>query len=744
MKHIFLFLFILSSLVCVSQTSKDYADLVDVFWGVDKTSPSRPDQEAENLPRLDKTWYNVREINGATHPGATLPFGMVSCNVSSLSEYIKGYPSGYNGNDFLGLSHFHQTGTGTIRWYYNYILFTPQSGDLILNKTVQKIESEEGVPGWYSCRLNTGIEVETTVAQKSAMHSFTFPKGQQKHLVIDVCHYLKALDTARVVPNQFPEAINIECLSANSASGYVMMGGFPIWFYLELDTSADKYDVYVKNKIHAEKTFKTEDHINNTGFRFSFNESSSDRILSKIGFSFKSLEQAKENLGKDLPEWDLNQYKADAKAQWNEQFTKIKVEDSDAKTISLFYSAIYKALQKPGFCEAENPYWESDNYWVDFSTFWDVYSTHIPFVFTFYPEQGGKIVQFYKEAVKQFKCYPPAYVMKGGLPWVYSKQASALGSLIFADAINRDLKVENKEEMLELMLAELNTERGKLFQKNIPLAPSRTHNIDYSYASYCTAVVASELNKHALADSMLKLSANWFHMYDEKGILIDDRHVTETADYPKQYFNFYEGNKWNYSFKVWHDMQGLIDLHGGDEAFVNHMDWYFNFIENTSTYQFQGLNNEVDYTTPYTYLYAGRPDRTQQIIRVALEYRFNEGRGGLPGNDDSGAMSTWYAWNCMGLFPMTGQDIFLIGSPKFDKVSFSIRGNEFEVVTKNNSRNNVFIQSVTLNGKKYDKTYLSFEEVANGGTLVVKMGAQPSDWGQSQRPPSYCKKFNQN
>jgi len=710
---------------------------VNVFLGVDNKDIADKAQVAENLPRIDTSWYDVRELYGATHPGAALPFGMVSCNASGMSEYKKGHPSGYNGKDFIGLSHFHHSGTGTIRWYYNYVLFTPKTGELKLHNEPQGIDHEKGSPGWYSCSLNSGINVETTVSEKSAMHRFTFPEKHEKHLVIDVCHYLKALDTLRVLPEKFPESVEIELLSGNSACGRVVMDGFPIWFFIRLNVFPDSCTIYTNNKTSTHKNFLSEKHVQNTGFCFSFDGSSPDMILSKIGFSFKSAEQAKRNLYKDFPDWDFKSYRQQADEKWTVFLSKIKVEDDDPRAVSMFYSALYKALLKPAYLPSENPFGDLPNYWSDFATFWDVYSTQLPLVFTFYPEYGEKIIRFYRDAYREYTCYPPALLMKKGIPWVFSKQASALGSTLFADAYAKKLNPGNWEDILNIMVAEMNSERGELFRENVPLTPSRTHNVDYSYAAFCASSLARNLDKQALADSLLRMSANWKSMYDRDGILIDNRNLTEAEGYLKQHFNFYEGNKWNYSFKLWHDMQGLIDLQGGDSVFLDNLDWYFNLKNNNTLYQFQGMNNEVDYMTPYAYLYAGRPDRTQQIIRVALAYRFRNRRGGLPGNDDSGAMSSWYAWNCIGLCPVAGQDIYLIGSPVFDRVSFSPRGNKFQVITRNSSVNNIYVQSVMLNGENHDKPYIIFEDLEKGGELIFEMGDEPSEWGSLQRPPSY-------
>ncbi len=715
----------------------NYAKKVNVFLATETKTPVPNIQLEENLPRFDTTWFDVRELNGATHPGATQPFGMVSCSPSSMVNYKKGYPSGYNGNEFLGLSHFHQSGTGTIRWYYNYILFTPQTGDWNSEKIPQKIIDQQASPGWYSCKLKSGIEVETTVAKKSAMHQYTFPSDGKKHLLIDVCHYLVALDSARVQPNNFPENISIKINDNKSASGYVLMDGLPIWFVIQLDTKATVSSIFSNNSLLSEKNFVSKNNIKNTGILFYFDEGKQNQVKARIGFSFKSLEQANTNLQNDFSDWDFEKYKTKASSNWNNLLSTILVEDSNTDEVNLFYSSMYKALLKPAFLEAENPFWKSDNYWTDFATFWDIYSTQLPFVFTFFPEYGEKITQFYFDLSRQFGGFQPAYLMKKTQPWVFSKQASALGGSIFSDALNKELITENKNEILAQMVAELHNERGVLFQKEIPLAPSRTHNVDYSYAAFCTSQFARKLGKAELADSLLQMTDYWKPMFDENGILIDNREVNTTEDYPKQWFNFYEGNKWNYTFKVYHDMKALMELQGGEKQFLQNLDWYFNLSTNDTENQFQGLNNEVDYTVPYCYLYAGRPDRTQQIIRVALEYRFHNTAGGYPGNEDSGAMSSWYCWNSMGLFPISGQDIFLIGSPLFEKVSFAVHGNEFSIITKNNSKNNIYIQSATLNGEPYNKAYLHFKDLEKGGEIVFEMGDKPSEWGAKNRPPSY-------
>ncbi len=560
---------------CAKQVP-DKAKHVNSFWGVEQTHISDKVQIAENLPRIDTMWYEKKPTIGGTNPGATLPFGMVSCVSSYGEQVVRNYPAGYNGKEFIGLSHFQQSGTGTIRWYYNYLLFTPTVGDLSYQKKPEKIISEDAAPGWYSCMLESGINAETVVAEKSAMHRFSFPDDGEKHLVIDVCHFLEDKDTTQIVPEQFPESVSVETITANSASGKIVMDGFPIWFYIELDTPADQHAVFIENKSDGLKEYASANHTKNTGVFFSFESNKTNTIHSKIGFSFNNAEQAKANLHQDFADWNFENYKLQADQLWDKQLSKIRVEDDNENAVDLFYTAMAKAITKPSLCKGENPFNGRTDFMYDFSTFWDVYATQIPFIFTFYPEIGEKIMRFYKEQYHKFSCYPPALFMKKGMSWLFSKQASALGAQLFSDAYYKKLDVGDWNEILEIMIAEMNNERGEMYQQGIPLAPCRTHNIDYSYSAFCTSQLAKELGKNDTAESYFKMSSLWKPMYDEDGVLIFDRNLVETKKYPMQKWTYYEGNEWNYSYKIWHDMQGHIDMQGGEEKFCENLDWYFN------------------------------------------------------------------------------------------------------------------------------------------------------------------------
>jgi putative alpha-1,2-mannosidase len=240
---------------------------------------------------------------------------------------------------------------------------------------------------------------------------------------------------------------------------------------------------------------------------------------------------------------------------------------------------------------------------------------------------------------------------------------------------------------------------------------------------------------------MMTLSTRWRKAYDPRtGRLIE-------AEY-------YEGGLWNYSFRLLHDMAGRIALYPTEADFVADLDRFFGYGQPPVTQpiipgdretmrrghalnRFEGYNNEPDIETPCGYLYAGRHDRAAEVVRAGMRYMYTTGHGGLPGNNDSGGLTSCYVWNAVGLFPVTGQPVYLIGSPIFDTVSLQLTDRTFTVEARNNPRENIYVQSATLNGRALDRAYLSVDEVQSGGTLVLEMGSNPSDWARAQRPPSY-------
>jgi putative alpha-1,2-mannosidase len=279
-----------------------------------------------------------------------------------------------------------------------------------------------------------------------------------------------------------------------------------------------------------------------------------------------------------------------------------------------------------------------------------------------------------------------------------------------------------------------------------------THTLDLAYAHHCTARVARALNDRKLADDLEERSRQWVNAFDPRtGLLLDSE--------------FYEGGKWNYSFRLVHDMAARIALAGGDDAFIGMLDSFFGYgadpviqpgrspkpDEMAAGYalnRFEGLNNEPDMEAPWAYHWAGLPDRTARVVHSALTWQFGTGPGGLPGNDDSGGLSSWYVWASLGLFPVAGQNLFLVNAPAFERGVLRVGDEEFVIETSGHRETPIgtdgidrdppaqYVQSATLNGKPLDATHLSAAAVHRGGRLHLQLGPEPSAWGRNIRPPS--------
>jgi putative alpha-1,2-mannosidase len=251
-------------------------------------------------------------------------------------------------------------------------------------------------------------------------------------------------------------------------------------------------------------------------------------------------------------------------------------------------------------------------------------------------------------------------------------------------------------------------------------------------------IPASELEK--IGARMTKRAALWRRYYDETtGLLVDSE--------------YYEGTKWNYSFRLLHDMQGRVELAGGSERFVALLDRFFGYgaepvvrafdpaDETTRAalydcHRFCGYNNEPDIEAPYAYLWAGRHDRTAQVVRSVLRHNFTVGRGGLPGNDDSGGLSSAFVWNALGLFPVTGQPIVLIGSPCFREASMRVGEETLTISAPGAGDEAIYVRAATLNGVSLNRAWLTVDELTAGGELTFEMSATPTDFG-AEVPPSY-------
>ena len=428
---------------------------------------------------------------------------------------------------------------------------------------------------------------------------------------------------------------------------------------------------------------------------------------------------------------DLDGVARKAAEDWEEVLSKIEVEGGTDAQKEVFETALYHSCIKPADFRDENPFSrEPGPFFLDLSTLWDLYKTQLPLMMTLWPERGADFVEFLCEVAQREGVFPISYLMDN-TPDRFTKQASGLCHAILEDARVRGIEAD-WDRVLSLLWRTSQSGKGRKSRfgeyARTGVVDPLSHTLDLSYAHFCMARMARGVGHQLIHDRATDQSKHWVNAFDDQtGLLREDS-------------TYYEGENWNYSFRFLHDMKGRIRLARGERRFVALLDRFFGFDEpehGERLFRFEGLNNEPDMEAPYAYLYAGRHDRTAQVVRRVMDCQFTTGPGGLPGNDDSGGLSSWLVWSATGLFPVCGQPVMLIGSPLFDRATWHLPGGDFSIVAEGNGPRRFQVRSAFLNGKPLDRCWLKMEEFLGGGELRLEMDEECHGFAADSRPPSY-------
>ncbi len=673
---------------------KDFCKYVDVFYGNGET-----DHFAEE--GLASKWYYIKALCGNTTPHAVLPFGKMS-----VGAFSGGYPTGY-GNHYpnscggikklsegltaRGFSHLHQSGTGGIRYYYNYAVATPFYGDLSNIKTQHPLKDEKAYPGYYSVGLGD-VFCELTVTHSVALHRYTFGKDSGR-LAIDFSndglselfgdyYYGTVLE---------PETEIVEKRVFFTG----IMSGVRLYFCAEFSGDIKEISLFKEGKSFGAVA-----------------DTCGKRAELRLAYSTISKEKAAEQVDGCLCDFDTAAEAA--YSVWNEHLSKIDIEASEELKCR-FYSNLYHSIVKPAYIGKESVLGVEGDLMTDLNTLWDQYKTLYPLIFALYPEVSEKLVGTVKSISEAWNKIPCSFGLSEILPC--EEQAKMLGIFLLLDAYSMGVKVADLKTIEALIKRELEREDFKAFIEN-GIFERYTHILDTVDA--CAAVAELTEDKE-LKEKLLLLSKNIEKAYAEDGLL------SEKSPY-------YEGDRYTYSFRLHYDMEKRIELAGGKENFVKLLDDFFGFgkeslkqitdigadpAKTASYHRFEGFNNECDMETPYAYIYAGRNDRTCEIVHASITDSFALGRGGLPGNNDSGGLSSCFVWNVLGLFPVSGKGEFLVGSPhvKGAKIELS-SGNTLEIEVEGEG---YITDRAELCGKKIEGFIIPAKDLLSGGKLTLYM-----------------------
>ena len=669
--------------------------------------------------------------HGHTFPGAIVPYGMVQLSPDTRLTGWDGC-SGYHYSDskIYGFSHTHLSGTGISD--YGDILLIPSVGRDYSGRFQHR--NETASPGYYSVKLDDeNILVELTTTARVGMHRYTFPATDDANIVVDLAHRDKVLDSG------------FRTLGANMVVGWRRSQAWAkdqiIYFALEFSQPFTAHGSIDANK----KTY------------FRFDTRTRAPILVKVGISAVDIDGALKNLNAEVSHWDFDKVKSDAKRLWNAELGKIAVSGGKVSQLTNFYTSLYHVMTVPNlFMDVDGRYRGRDfktHLAEDYSNYtvfslWDTFRAAHP-LYTIIDRKRTR--DFIKTFLAQYE--------QGGRLPVWELAANETDTMIgyhavsvIADAAVKGIDGFDLNEAFIAMKhsAELREHRGLAayidhgFISTEDERESVSKVLEYAYDDWCIAQVAQMLGKKEDYERYSRRAQSYKNVFDHAtGFMRPRKNAAwvEPFDPREVTFAFTEANAWQYTFFAPHDISGLISLMGGVPQFARKLDQLFTADSQTTGREqvdITGLigqyahGNEPSHHMAYLYNYVDQPWKTQSRVRAIMAEFYKPEPDGLIGNEDCGQMSAWYVLSAAGFYPVTpGSTVYAIGSPLFPEVRFNLdNGKTFVVRTVNGSDRNVYIQSATLNGKVYNKSFLLHQDLMNGGELVFTMGPRPNvRWG---------------
>lgn len=694
---------------------------------------------------------------GNTFVGAALPFGMVK--VGPDMEDFDGNRSkfGYSSSgQILGFSHLHLSGAAG---KYGNILVAPGTGELTPAGFKSPRTHEIAQAGYYAATLTRyNIHAELTSTRRVAFHRYTFPAAQQAHLTVSIDHFL---NRGTGWEDQHFLGGELHILSAREVQGYGRYTGgwnrggeYRVYFAMLLDTPSTGQQIWQRATRTTERNINLEGD-QPFGLSLDFHTHAAQVIQAKVGISFVSAAQARSNIDSEIPGWSFAAVRHQATATWNRALAPMQVRGATAEQRREFYTAIYHTMLMPSDRTGENPLWQStEPYYDDFQAIWDTFRSSGPLLTLIAPDRQRDILRALVDIYRHTGYMPDARVGNAN----GRTQGGSNANVLVADAFVKGLPGIDYKTAFAAMLhdaevppADAQKEgRGGLRDYNtlgyVTLSDQRSgsRTVEYSYDDFAIAELACGLHEDDKARLFAHRSSNWQNLWDKDLVhdgfqgFLRPRHADGSWAAPNLLVRgtwpdfFYEGDLWTYSLYAPHDVRKLIQLTGGKDTFVRRLDELF-------TRGHFDVTNEPGFLLPILYNWAGRPDHTADVVRAYLDKFFTARRSGIPGNDDSGAMSSWFLFQSTGIYPNAGQDIYLIGTPSYPEVDFTLApGKVFRVIAENLDGEyiNRYIASATLNGKPLTASWFRHRDIASGGTLVLHMASAPTDWGKDNPPPS--------
>lgn len=691
--------------------------------------------------------------HGHTYPGASLPFGMLQLSPDTRIEGWDGC-SGYHYSDSViyGFSHTHLSGTGV--GDYNDLLIMPTNATYWNNGYQTSPDSgyasrflhstEEASPGYYKVKLDDyNIVVQLATTLRCAMHQYTFPSGDGT-VMLDLTHRDQLLD------------VDLKATGKNELVGFRRSKAWAEdqHFYFVVQTNWDFEEAIIQQDsiILADQSTQYKP----LKAALKFKNLKDNQLRLRVGISAVSIEGARKNLEKELNYWQFETVRAQADSIWNSELQKVVVETDNQEQKTIFYTALYHSFLNPNlFMDVDGQYRSTDgkvhqsNDFDNYTVFslWDTFrGTHPLFTIL----QRKRSLDFIKTFLAQYQ--------NGGKLPVWELAGNYTGCMIgyhsvsvIADAYNKGIQDFDVDLALEAMQHSANQmhlgldvyqHKGFIAAGDEPESVSKT--LEYAYDDWCIAQFAKATGKEEVYQQFLERGQYYKNIYDPTSKFMRAKmHGSwfSPFDPAEVNYNYTEANSWQYSLFAPQDIQGLIELLGGNDELEQWLDNLFaaqSDLNGRHQVDITGLigqyahGNEPSHHMAYLYNFIGKPWKTQERVRQILEELYTTQPDGLSGNEDCGQMSSWYNLSAMGFYSVTpALDYYVIGTPIFDKTTLNLEnGKQFTIIANGVSKENKYIQSAKLNGQTYNKSYLKHSDILAGGELIFELGNQANlDWG---------------
>jgi predicted alpha-1,2-mannosidase len=700
--------------------------------------------------------------NGNTYPAIALPWGM---NFWTPQTRRMGDGWGYTYRDYkiMGIKQTHQPSP----WINDYAAFSliAETGKIKTGENERASwfshKAEVVRPYYYSVYLaDYDVTAEVTPTERAAIFRFTFPENDSSYILID--GFNKG-SMVKIIPAER----KVIGYCRNNSGG--VPSNFHNWFVAVFDRDFTSTHTWHGDTLNLNNLEEESGHV---GAVLGFKTKKGDKINVRIASSFISPEQAMVNLNRETGGKDFETVKNEGKAAWNKQLSRIEVEGGTLDQQRTFYSCLYRMILFPrSFYEINetnevihySPYNGKvlPGYLFTDNGFWDTFRALFPFTTLMYPDLNGKIMEGLVNTYKE-SGWLPEWASPGHRDCMIGSNSASL----IADSYLKGIRGYDIEILYKAIIKNTDSvgpvssvgRLGAKYYNNLGYVPynagineNAARTLEYAYADFCIWKLAGELGKpKEEIDLYAKRAMNYKNVFDNGRKLMRGRNLDGTFQSPFSPYKwgdaFTEGNSWHYTWSVFQDVDGLVNLMGGTDKFITKLDsvfevppvfdysYYGQVIHEIREMQIMNMGNYAHGNQPiqhmiYLYNYAGQPWKTQFRVREVLDKLYNYTPDGYCGDEDNGQTSAWYVFSALGFYPVTpGTDQYVFGSPLFNKVTLNFEnGKKLLIEAPGNSKENIYVQYIKLNGRSVNRNYITHSELQKGGKLVIKMGPEPEN-----------------